>query len=773
MKRITAFVIATLIALTLTMPVAADGIIIIDPPPEPPPDWMPWLTIRYHRVHVTIDGQIATTRVDQVFRNDGPNAAEGTYIFPLPPGAVVQQFTMWVDGKPLDAQILEADEARDIYESYVRRRRDPALLEYVGRDAVQARIFPIPPGEERRIEIEYTQILPLEEGLMHYRYPLDTERFSAQPLEEVSIVVEINANQPLRALYSSTHQDELMIERNGDRRATLSYEATNIYPSRDFELYAGFGDQEIGAKLLTHQPIAEDGFFLLMLSPSIEVDRERIVPRDIFLVLDTSGSMEGNKLFQAKEALNYVLRHLNPEDRFNVISFSSNVRTYASELCTSAEAAKAINWVQKLEALGGTNIYLALTEMIQQTDPERPSIVLFLTDGIPTEGITEEDVLLSTLQTEAPDAARIFPFGVGYDVNTLLLDQLAENHKGRPSYVKPDERIDEQISVFYERVQRPLLTDIELDFSGVSTYDIYPQPLPDLYAGTQLLVTGRYTGDGYKTLRLTGSVAGQRTTYVYKVDFQADSGTDFIPRLWAARRIGHLLTQIRLHGEQQEWIDAVVTLSLRYGIITPYTSFLVQEEDVLTSAQREKAADTFRAVPTPSASGQAAVEEAEQRLGLGGAEAPPSVDEAVPERTETDHARHIRYVEDKTFLCDQESCTDSSYVPDKMTALEIKFGSERYWQLLSDHTSWSEYLALASEVTFVAPDGTAYHISPDEGREAPLETPADPATPPTSTPATDPSKTPTALPSRIPGLCAGSLALILFGVLMSWYVIQR
>ena len=144
MKRITAFVIATLIALTLTMPVAADGIIIIDPPPEPPPDWMPWLTIRYHRVHVTIDGQIATTRVDQVFRNDGPNAAEGTYIFPLPPGAVVQQFTMWVDGKPLDAQILEADEARDIYESYVRRRRDPALLEYVGRDAVQVRIFPIP-----------------------------------------------------------------------------------------------------------------------------------------------------------------------------------------------------------------------------------------------------------------------------------------------------------------------------------------------------------------------------------------------------------------------------------------------------------------------------------------------------------------------------------------------------------------------------------------------------------------------------------------------------
>lgn len=780
MKKITAMILATLLALALIPPAAADGIIIIDPPPEPPPDWTPWLTIRYHRVHVTIDGQVATTRVDQAFRNDGPGAAEGTYVFPLPPGAVVEQFTMWVDGKPIKAQILDADEARAIYERYVRQRRDPALLEYVGRDAVQAKIFPIPPGEERRIELEYTQILPLDEGLMHYRYPLDTERFSDRPLEEVSIFVEINADQPLRALYSSTHQDELVIQRDDDDHATLSYEATDIYPNRDFELYAGFSAEEIGAKLLTHRQGEEDGFFLLMLSPSFEVDRERVLPRDLFLVLDTSGSMEGDKLFQAKEALNYVLRHLNPEDRFNVVSFSSNVRTYAPELRPSTEAGAAIDWVQGLEALGGTNIYLALTETLQQTDPERTTIVIFLTDGMPTEGITEEQMLLNALRKEAPDAARLFPFGVGYDVNTLLLDQLAENHKGRPTYVQPDERIDEQISAFYARVQRPLLTDIILDFGDVTTYDIYPQPLPDLYAGNQLIIAGRYTGTGSERLTLTGQVAGRSTSYTYNVDFTPDDSAEFIPRLWAARKIGHLLTQIRLHGEQQEWIDAVVTLSLRYGIITPYTSFLIQEEDVLTSEQREKAAESFQAVPTPEASGQAAVEEAEERLGLGGADAPPPADEAVSEQAEVaaDQASHIRYVGDKTFLCDHESCTDSTFVPDKMTTRDIQFGSERYWQLLSDHSDWGKYLAVAPDVIFVAPDGTAYHIRPGAGREDPIETsrpepdvePTSPASMPEPTTTSD---APSVAPEERPGLCTGSLILVLLFVLLSWLMIRR
>jgi Ca-activated chloride channel homolog len=634
--------IALVVLMTMLLhgsPARADGIIIIDPPIEPAPHWMPWLTIRYHRVTVTIEDQIAITKVDQVFRNDGQVTAEGTYVFPLPPGAAVQHFVMWVDGQPIEGEILPADKAREIYEEYVRRQRDPALLEYVGRDAVRARIFPIPAGEERRIQLEYTQILALDEGMLHYRYPLNTERFSALPLEQVSIHVSLTSRTPLRAVYSPGHQNEVVITREGAYHATLSYEANHVLPDRDFELYAGATPQgadtrDIGANLLTHQAGSEDGFFLLMLTPALDAETRRVLPRDILLVLDTSGSMDGEKLKQAQDALAYILRRLNPEDRFNVVAFSSGARVYAPALQGPQHAEEAIAWVYQLEALGGTNIYLGLSEALAQADGSRPTVVVFLTDGMATEGIVDDDTLLGALAQESPAASRIFPFGVGYDVNTLFLDQLAADHRGIPAYVAPEERIDEKVSAFYGRIQSPVLTNVALDFDGVQTYDVYPTPLPDLYAGTQLIVAGRYRGAGAQTVTLTGEVEGRRETYTYAVNFTASGDKDFIPRLWAARKIGYLLTQIRLHGEQEEWISAVVSLSLRYGIITPYTSFLVEEpQDVLTVAGRERAveelAENFQAAPL-APSGEKAVEDAVMRQELEAAEAAPAAGSTLP-----------------------------------------------------------------------------------------------------------------------------------------------
>lgn len=766
-------------------PVLADGIIIIDPPPIPsPPEWSPWLTICYHRVHVTITDQVATTHVDQVFRNDSPVEAEGTYIFPLPAGAVVQRFVMWMDGKPVEGEVLPADKARAIYEEYVRRRQDPALLEYVGRDAVQARIFPIPPGEERRIELEYTQVLPVENGLMHYRYPLDTERFSALPLEQVSVFVELASQTPIRALYSSSHQDEIIIRREGEYKATVSYEASHIYPDRDFDLYTGFGDQEIGASLLTYRPGMEDGFFLLMLSPSLEV--EQVLPQDILLVLDTSGSMEGEKLAQAQEALRYILRHLNPEDRFNVIAFSSGVQSYASGLRSPAEAEEAADWVSRLEALGGTNIYLALSEALRQAQTERSTVIIFLTDGLPTEGIVDEETLLSSLAQEAPKSVRIFPFGVGYDVNTRLLDRMAEEHKGRPTYVEPDERLDEVVSAFYARIQSPVLTDITLDFGNVTVYDVYPQPLTHLYAGTQLIVTGRYAGIGPQKITLSGEVAGQRRTYTYEGDFVREGGADFIPRLWAARKIGYLLTQIRLYGEQTEWVDAVVSLSLRYGIITPYTSFLVQEEDALTSYGRENAADELLAMPTPATFGEEAVQEAKSREGLSSGDAPPPAQEVIPWHAVGEEegviATAIRYAGDKTFLCRDGACTDTVFIPDQMETVAVRFGSETYWQLLTDYPAWSGYLALAPEVIFVTEDGTAYHIQPgDDVVEDTIPQPQADATPLAETPSAEETplaeETPSAesapAPGDTSGLCSGALALAALSLLIGMLALRR
>ncbi|HET89494.1 MAG TPA: hypothetical protein ENN99_01955, partial [Chloroflexi bacterium] len=294
--------------LTVARPVLADGIIIPDPIPlpEPIPLREVWLTIRYHRVTVTIENQVATTRVEQEFVNEHNWECEGTYIFPLPDGAAVSEFIMWVDGTPVEAKILEANEARRIYEDIVRQRRDPALLEYVGRGAVQARIFPIPPGGSRQIELEYSQVLPAEHGMVRYVYPLNTEKFSARPLEEVRVRVEIRSRDALHAVYSPTHQDRAYIERDGDYRAVVGYEEMDVLPDQDFELIYTVSEEDLALNLLSYREPPDDGFFLLLVAPTVEVEEGRVIPRDVILVLDTSGSMEGEKIAQAQDALIYV-----------------------------------------------------------------------------------------------------------------------------------------------------------------------------------------------------------------------------------------------------------------------------------------------------------------------------------------------------------------------------------------------------------------------------------------------------------------------------------
>ncbi len=773
MKKALTILITLSALLIATTPLKADGIIIIDPPPVPPPHWEPWLTIQSHHVTVSIEDQIATTKIDQVFRNDGPGTAEGTYIFPLPPNATVQDFVIWVDGEAIQGEILEADKAREIYESYVRQHRDPALLEYVGRDTVKAHIFPIPQGENRRIQIEYTEILRSEDQMLHYRYPLDTERFSAQPLEQVSIYVEIQSQQDVRALYSPSHQDEILIKHNHPHEATVSYEAHHILPNRDFELYIGTSAEGIEANMITYKNKSEDGFFLLILSPPLPTTPQRIVPRDVLLVLDTSGSMDGEKLKQAKQALLYILEHLNSEDRFNIVAFSSDARLYAPSLQPSAEAKQAITWVNGLQALGGTNIYLALSKALQQVQENRPAIIIFLTDGLPTEGIVEEQTLLGLLAAEAPSSARIFPFGVGYDVNTLLLDELAQAHKGRSAYVEPHERIDEHVSTFYAKVQSPVLTQINLDFGQVNTYDMYPQSPSDLYAGAQLIIAGRYTGSGPQELTLSGYIENETETYTYETYFSEEGGKDFIPRLWASRKIGYLLTQIRLHGENEEWIHAIVTLSLRYGIITPYTSFLIEEpEETLSTYGRDRATEEFEKSLefAPSASGEEAVEDAIMRDGLGGAAAPPPASEAAPSNIngESDITPYIRYAGDKAFLCEQHICTDTSYIPDEMQLNEIMFMTQAYWESIQAHPEWTSYFALNQETIFVAPDGQAYHFylgDKDEETSAPQPTSTSPI-PPEPSPTTENPETSKDTPKPRPKLCNSAVGLAILSILI-------
>jgi Ca-activated chloride channel family protein len=733
---------------------------------------MTQLVIRYHHVDVKIEDQVAVTHVDQVFFNPNDWEVEGTYIFPLPAGAVVTSFTLWVDGKPVDGEVLEAEQARQKYYEIVNSLRDPALLEYAGNGAVQAYVYPIPPQGERRIELEYTQVLAAEKGLVRYIYPLSTEKFSLWPLEEVSISVDARASAPIRAVYSPSHPVD--IQRESATHVRAGYEASQVIPDTDFALYYSLGEQTALHLLSYRNPGDEDdpdGFFLLLLAPQPKASDEPL-PKDVILVLDRSGSMEGEKFRQAQAAGRYILEHLGPRDRFNVITFSTGLESYAANLRPAAEAAEAARWVDSQGAQGSTDIHRALLEAAGMTDRERPTYLIFITDGLPTEGVVDSSKILQDFDQAAPGNLRLFAFGVGYDVDTYLLDSLAQAHHGATTYVLPEERLDETLSAFYEKISTPVLADLSLDFGGLSAYDLYPSPLPDLFSGSQVILVGRYREGSETTITLSGNVEGQEQSFEFPGQSFATSTPETypltaIPRLWATRKIGYLLNQIRLKGPDQETIDQIVDLSIRYGIVTPYTSYLVSEDNPLSAAERERIAveqfNQLQTMPAAPVSGQAAVEKAANLGELEGAEAP-----AAPAQ---EMAQRIRVAGSRTFLFDGEKWVDTAYDPEQKQAIQIAFLSKDYFDLLAARPDLAAAFALGQRVIALA-NGKAYEVVPQGASVPPVEIPpADAqAITPQSTPA--PDQTPTPAPGTpAAGPCAsGLLPVVLFG---AWWLLKR
>ncbi|MFQ5409025.1 MAG: VIT domain-containing protein [Anaerolineales bacterium] len=772
-RRILTTVAALLVAaaqLALPAVALADGIIIVEPPicdPGPCPGPIPiadQLEIKFHRVDVTIRDQVAVTRIDQVFHNPNDWVAEGTYIFPIPDGATISEFVMWADGEPVQATLMEADKARQIYDDIVRRMRDPAILEYLGQGAIQASVFPIKPGDDRRIEIEYSEVLTVENGLVHYVYPLNTERFSARPLDHVSVRVEVESPDPVRAVYSPSH--EIAVNRLDDYRFVAGYEDIDVRPETDFELFYGVSQRDIGANLISYyDDVTSEGYFMLLASPGIATTQQ-VIAKDVILVLDTSGSMHGEKLDQARDALVFVLDSLNPEDRFNIVEFSTGVRTYAHELQPARDADNAIDWVKRIGAIGGTDINLALQTAIAMADSRRPQILIFLTDGLPTEGIIEIPDILDNVAGIAPENVRLFAFGVGDDVDTILLDSLAEAHHGASSYVRPGQRLDETVAAFYAKVSAPVLASPQLDFGHIRVDDVLPDPLPDLFAGTQLVVLGRYREGGPATITLSGSVNGDELEFQYDdLTFRRSGGEEFLPRLWATRRIGYLLNQIRLHGEREEWVQAVVELSVRYGIVTPYTSYLITEDDILTQEGQAAAADEeferLQTAPAEPSSGEAAVSEAEALSGMSAADVAPA-----PEAAFSDV---VKVVGSRAFVLQGETWVETAFDPGAMTAAPVQFASDDYFDLLAARPDLGPAFALGPRVIAIS-GGQAFEVVEEAAPALDLEAvatgepertplPGDAVTEPSEVPAVDPPAPARGLPCSAAML---PLALVAF-----------
>jgi Ca-activated chloride channel family protein len=595
--------IAVAVLFVLAGPALADGFIIVPPHPRDRPEvrTIP-LAVKYHRVSVTIRDQVAITEIDQVFINPNPYELEGTYIFPLPETASISRFSMYIDDKEMPGELLEKDKARKIYEDIVRSMKDPALLEYFGRDMFKASIFPIPARGEKRVRLSYQEICPADAGLVRYRYPLNTEKFSSRPLEDVSVVIDIAGKSPIKNIACPTHPVEVV--KKSETEARVAYEAKNVTPDKDLLLYYSISEAEFALNFLTHRPTAtEDGYFMLLLSPGVETGKP--IDKDVCFVFDTSGSMQGKKIEQAKAALKFCLGALNPGDRFNLVTFATEARAFGETLLPADKenVATALGFVEKIQALGGTATDEALSLALKLSpNADRPYMIVFFTDGLPTIGETREPVIVDNVKKLNKGNVRLFAFGLGNDVNTHLLDKLAEENRGTRDYVAESEDLELKVSSFYTKIANPVLSDLELSFPGVRVTDVYPKRLPDLFKGSQLVVVGRYAECGSKALELTGKVGNETKKIAHDIVLaEKEEQNSFLPRLWAIRKIGYLLDEIRLRGENDELKAEVVRLAKLHGVVTPYTSFLVLEDE--TALRRDGVAqsgsETFRAGVVP------------------------------------------------------------------------------------------------------------------------------------------------------------------------------
>ncbi len=628
------FPLALVLVASAASPAAAQGWVEVRSTPapfRPAPIGGPVIRVQSD-VRITLDGRVARVEVEERFRNAGSTIAEGTYLYPLPGEAVFSGFSLWMGDQELQGEMQNADQARAVYEEIVRRQRDPALLTYAGHGLIRAQIFPIQPGETRKVVLKYTQVLGREGDALRLRYaigprtPVRGFGDGGAPQDLFSMLVSTAGEDGFGTPYSPTH--EVSSRRSGGR-LTVTVPAT---ASGDLDLLLPLRRGLVGTSILTHASAGEDGYYMLLLAPPEESARE-VIPRDLTLVVDVSGSMSGTKLEQAKATLSQALAALGPEDRFRLIAFSSAVTEFRQGLtpATRANLADAQEFVSRLAAGGGTNIEGALDVALQRaTTTTRMSLVVFMTDGLPSVGQTQPDQIAEAAGSRIGQS-RIFTVGVGTDVNTYLLDRLAKEGRGSATYVAPNANMEVAVGGLLGRIRHPALTNLRIVSAPVTLRDAQPAQLPDLFYGEELVVFGRYRGTGTGNVIIEGERNGRREQFTARAQFAGrapDNG--FVPPLWASRKIGELTRTARLEGASPALVEEIRQLGLRYGLITEYTSFLVLEPGAVPP--RPEAALMGGRDAAKSMSGQAAFNRAEASARESEVKTLASADAAANER---------------------------------------------------------------------------------------------------------------------------------------------
>jgi len=570
----------------------------------------PFKINRYH-INIVVNNQLATTKIDQVFINPNDFIVNGVYIFPVPDNVTSTNLVLSIDGEPVKGELYSKRDARDIYRSSAHLSGNAAILEHLGTRAFVVEVPNIPAKSERRIQFEYSQIVDVDSDLAKYIYPLSLAKSAYGPIANLAVEMEIESDHELRTIFSPAQ--DITINRKDDRHVSISYEDVDVDPDDDFLCYYSVSDDNFGITLFTHRTEEdEDGYFMLHVTPKYEVKKTDIIEKDFIFVLDHSGSMGwNNKIAQAKDALRNCVQNLNDGDRFNLIMFNTQITSLSDRLNRHGDLfpddysqplidvkdgrEEALTFIDRIEAGGGTNINDALLTALKR-DPahDRPRIIVFLTDGRPTAGVRNEVQILENVTEANRNQSRIFVFGVGYDVNVRLLDKIAMDNGGSRNYVEPNENIEDAVSSLLRKINEPVLMNVELNFGGIFTKDLVPGKLPDMFRGEQFTLLGRYEESGDTVLKLRGKIGIEQHEFTKEVSFsELETDHDFLPHLWAQRRIAELVDEAALNGSSRELDDEIERLSRKYGVQTAYTQHEAINDGTLRRQFRSQIRDAY------------------------------------------------------------------------------------------------------------------------------------------------------------------------------------
>lgn len=672
---------------------SADGVVV---PAVQTDAGMVGFVMTYHNVRIVIDEGIAHVSIEEEFKNISESLLEAVYLFPVPRNAVISDFKMKVGDDIFSGEVLSAEQARSIYLEIVSAMRDPALLEYVGSGLIRLSVFPFEPGEKRTFSLNYSQPLELVGNAYSFTYPLKIESLLSEPIGRVSIVVEVSDD--IAEVFSPSHPFRLM---DNDGYESYIYEAKNLRPNSDVTLVLSTGGTEIPSSMVTHwDSTLNHGYFLLSLVPKIE--EATVIPKDVVFVLDISGSMYGAKIEQARKALEQTLQMLRDEDRFALVTFDGNVYNLTRELLPAYQKTEWVSRVREIQAGGLTNIYDALEVGLSVFDGTegRFRVLLFLTDGEPTAGITETGRIVNDITSVAREkGVHIFSFGIGTSVVAELLDRLVQENAGRVSYIVEGETIEAKVADLYRSIETPALENVTVNLSGIPTISITPEGPYTLFSGSALRLSGIFLEGGELRVRVEGERSGEHYTYIYRFDIDQLQENVFVSRIWAQRRIAQLANRYRYEQglseeARKEISDEIIALSKRFNIINEFTSFLIAPEVQNIS---RSFSDSFDLASD----------------GIGSVMAAKSVAEMEQDAITGVVATDLRFIGQEIFGLVDGIWTHDHPGINELEEVKVEVFSEAYFKLVEIDPWIMEVCALGSRVKFVFND-TLFDIG-DEG----------------------------------------------------------